>query len=109
CRLPNLRDLGRHPALDFRPLGSREVVAALAGEVTDVADSGSPIVGKIVHIKHASGLVATYAHVGEALVNTGDRVATGQPIARMPEHSGAYLHFELHYRNQIVNPNLLLR
>lgn len=109
CRLPNLRDLGRHPALDFAPLASREVVASLAGEVIDVADSGSPIVRKIVHIEHTSGLVATYAHVGEALVKTGQRVAPGQPIARMPEDSNAYLHFELHYRNQIVNPNLLLR
>jgi murein DD-endopeptidase MepM/ murein hydrolase activator NlpD len=107
CRLPNLRELN-HPALDFAPRATPMVRAALAGEVIEVADSGSPWIRKIVHVRHASGLVATYAHVEQALVPRGDRVAAGQTIARMPTTGNGYLHFELHYHNQIVNPNFFL-
>jgi hypothetical protein len=108
CRLPNLRELN-HPALDFVPGASRRVQAALGGEVIASADSGSPMIRKIVHIRHDSGLVATYAHVDTVLVKRGDRVEMGQPIAHMPPSGDGYLHFELHYRNQIVNPGYFLR
>ena len=63
-----------------------------------VAYSGNELrgYGNLILLKHANGLISAYAFNLENLVNRGDSVEQGQPIAKSGEAQGiAQLHFEI--------------
>ncbi len=92
-------------AYDFEmPIGS-EIVAARGGKVLMARDhfrddQHGIHEANLVAILHDDGTYAKYGHLteGGALVETGDRVKTGQPIARSGNSGlsrGPHLHFSV--------------
>ncbi|MFA5713397.1 MAG: M23 family metallopeptidase [Bacteroidales bacterium] len=63
--------------------------------------------GKFLIIDHGFGYKTKYAHLKSALVAIGDSVERGDIIAHMGNSgrsTGAHLHYEIIYRNRVVNP-----
>ena len=63
--------------------------------------------GKYVKIRHANGLVTTYAHLNTIGVVAGQKVSRGQQIGRVGNtgnSSGPHLHFEVIQNGVRVNP-----
>jgi murein DD-endopeptidase MepM/ murein hydrolase activator NlpD len=87
------------------PAGS-PVLAAEAGEV---AYAGNELkgYGNLILLKHANGFVSAYAHNETLLVKRGDKVARGQPIAKVGA-TGAVadpqLHFEIRRGAKALDP-----
>lgn len=69
-----------HNGTDFSiPVGST-VCTAAAGEVVEVHSQFNRG-GLKIYIDHGNGLMTTYAHLAKNIVNVGDVVERGQPIA----------------------------
>jgi len=98
-----------HKGMDIANSKNTEVVAAGAGVITYSGYNGS--FGKIVIIDHGYGYKSVYAHNNKLLVEVGDRVAKGDPIAKMGstgKSTGSHLHFEVHYKGEVINPKKVL-
>jgi murein DD-endopeptidase MepM/ murein hydrolase activator NlpD len=85
-----------HPGIDFgAPFGST-VVAASAGTVLFAGwNSGY---GYLVVIDHGGGLHTRYGHNSTLLVQVGEKVSAGEPIARSGstgDSTGPHVHFEV--------------
>ncbi|KVV00803.1 peptidoglycan DD-metalloendopeptidase family protein [Burkholderia ubonensis] len=83
----------------------RTVRAAANGRVV-YAGSGVKAYGPLVILKHENGLITAYGHNGKLLVNEGDAVRTGQPVAEMDtDASGrATFEFEVRQNGKVVDP-----
>ncbi|MEV6261509.1 M23 family metallopeptidase [Streptomyces sp. NPDC051784] len=91
----------KHSGQDFAvPIGTK-VEAAHTGRVVKAGPNGGgdgPAYGNAIVIKHANGKYSQYAHLSKIEVNVGDRVKTGDEIARSGNtgnSSGPHLHFEI--------------
>ncbi|MBC7984463.1 MAG: M23 family metallopeptidase [Candidatus Obscuribacterales bacterium] len=94
-----------HKGVDFAAPEGSEVVAVASGVVTWSRDRFG--YGRIVEINHGNGLVTRYAHNQRVLVNVGDTVQKGQPIALIGStgrSTGPHLHFEVLKGGRAVNP-----
>ncbi|AJY09743.1 peptidoglycan DD-metalloendopeptidase family protein [Burkholderia dolosa] len=81
------------------------VRAAANGRVV-YAGSGVKAYGPLVILKHDNGLITAYGHNGKLLVNEGDAVRAGQPVAEMgTDASGrATFEFEVRQNGKVVDP-----
>ncbi|MGH8457496.1 MAG: peptidoglycan DD-metalloendopeptidase family protein [Stenotrophobium sp.] len=91
--------------LDFTGTLGMPVLAAAPGRVVY---SGNALkgYGELIIIKHDETFLSAYAYNRRRLVNEGDVVTTGQPIAELGlgPQSKPLLHFEIRVRGQPVNP-----
>jgi murein DD-endopeptidase MepM/ murein hydrolase activator NlpD len=83
---------------------------------TDVRVTGDGVVlavqqqrgfGRVVKVDHGEGVVTVYAHLDEALVQKGDKVARGDIIAKSGNSgrsSAPHLHYEIRIGGRPVNP-----
>lgn len=94
---------GRNQGLDIAGKSGQQIVAGADGTVAYAADYSS--FGRVVLIRHGSGWLSLYAHVGDVLVKRGQAVKQGQPIAKV---GGEELHFEVRNGKKAVNPVDLL-
>lgn len=101
-----------HRGVDITgPIGT-VIVAADNGVVEMSLDAegmggGLWTYGKFVKIDHGNDFSTLYAHCSELLVNKGDYVVKGQPIAKIGmtgNTSGPHLHFEIQLNNKWINP-----
>jgi murein DD-endopeptidase MepM/ murein hydrolase activator NlpD len=96
---------GYHTGIDIAaPFGSL-IVAADEGTVTEVG--WVHVGGRRVCLQHADALESCYYHSSATLVSVGDRVAQGQPIARIGmtgATTGPHLHWEVKQDGRIVDP-----
>ncbi|MCL6456815.1 MAG: M23 family metallopeptidase [Gorillibacterium sp.] len=88
-----------------------DVLAAKSGKVTAVEQS--PVVGNLVEITHADGLVTVYQSLDEVKVAKDAEVKAGDVIAKagrndMEKDVGVHLHFEVRDGENTVNPTSLL-
>jgi len=63
--------------------------------------------GRLLVVDHGHDFYSLYAHASELLVETGDKVRSGQTIARVGETGsleGPQLYFELRYRGEPQDP-----
>ncbi len=94
-----------HSGIDMAaPQGTR-IVAVHAGTVTTSRYTGG--YGYAVVIDHGDGVETLYAHNSELLVQEGQEVSAGEPIARMGNTGysfGSHLHFEVHVDGVPQNP-----
>lgn len=95
--------------LDIAGDAGQIVIAASAGKVVY---SGSALkgYGELVIIKHDEQFLSAYGYNRRRLVNEGDLVAAGQPIAELgfgPEQKPE-LHFEIRDKGRPVDPLALL-
>jgi murein DD-endopeptidase MepM/ murein hydrolase activator NlpD len=90
-------------------------ISAPKGTAVEAADAGVVAYtgnelrgfGNLILIKHANGWISAYAHCDKMLVRQGEKVARGQPIARVGSTgnvSEPQLHFELRRGHTAVDP-----
>lgn len=89
---------------------SGQQVRAAADGVVVYSGNGLVGYGELIIIKHNEQWLSAYGHNRKRLVNEGQNVKAGQPIAEMGR-SGAtrdMLHFEIRYNGKPVDPLLYL-
>jgi lipoprotein NlpD len=99
----------RHDGIDIDGVLGEEVHAAAAGRVIWAGTERR--YGRMLVIEHGAGLTTLYAHASELLVQTGDEVQEGLPIARVGRSGnarGTHLHFEVRREGVPVDPLPLL-
>lgn len=80
------------------------ISAAESGEVV-YSDDGLAGYGQLIIVKHNKSYLSVYAHNRKRLVNQGEWVSRGAPIATMGRLSGkAVLHFEIRRNGDPENP-----
>ena len=95
----------RHKGLDIQGRKGQHVRAVRAGRV--VSNSRMRGYGKTVIVDHGGGLSSLYAHNSEILVDPGQPVRRGQPIARVGRSGNAstyHCHLEIRRGKVPVNP-----
>jgi len=99
----------RHDGIDISAPEGTAVAAAARGKVIYVGEQSG--YGNLVIIRHEDGLVTLYAHASKILVEEGDTVERGTPIARVGQTgrtTGPHLHFEVRVGTRPRNPLLYL-
>lgn len=100
----------RHDGIDIvAPRGSL-IQAAADGEVI-FSDLGPGGYGRIVILQHQVDVVTIYAHNQTNLVQRGQHVRQGEPIATVGQSgraTGNHLHFEVRYKAVPISPYKLL-
>jgi hypothetical protein len=99
-----------HTGLDFPATPGTRIVAAAGGVV--LSAGSHPQYGLLVELDHGNGLVTRYAHASRMLVQQGDLVKRGQPIAEVGNtgrSTGPHLHFEVLVEGVQQNPARFLQ
>jgi murein DD-endopeptidase MepM/ murein hydrolase activator NlpD len=99
-----------HPGLDFAGAAGTQVLAVADGIVSHAGTDGG--YGRSIEITHGNGYVTRYAHNAKLLVEPGQTVKRGDPIALMGStgrSTGTHLHFEVMRDGQRVNPLSFVR
>ncbi len=91
--------------IDIAGVVGQPVVAAAEGEVV-YSGSGLAGYGKLIIIKHDARFLSAYAYNEKLLVSEGQKVKSGQVIARMGLESvdKPRLHFEIRLDGQPIDP-----
>jgi len=100
---------GWHQGIDITADLGTPVMASAAGVV--VASSFEGRYGRVVRIEHLNGFMSLYAHNNENMVEAGDRVMVGQPIAavgRTGRATASHVHFEIRQAGLAYNPLYML-
>src|SRR5690606_35323316 len=94
-----------HEGLDIKQSAGSEIRAAAAGKV--VFSGWMHGYGRTLVISHGSSYSTVYAHNDSHLVERGQIVRKGQPIAKLGSSgrtSGPHLHFEVRQDGKPINP-----
>ncbi len=104
---PILHRYRAHHGIDYAiPVGT-PIKAAYNGKVIFAGRKGG--YGKTVVIRHTAGYKTLYAHLSSYRVHVGERVKTGEEIARSGNtgrSTGPHLHFGLSLNNRWIDPAL---
>lgn len=96
-----------HKGIDISGSGAYgSTIVASDGGVVSLADWNDGY-GKCVIIDHGDGKKTLYGHCSSLLVQSGEAVAKGQPIARVGstgDSTGPHCHFEVIVNDTKVNP-----
>lgn len=104
-RDPLSRGRAFHGGIDFAGRTGEPVRAVAAGVVIQAGYQRD--YGHVVRIDHGKGRVTLYAHNQRVIVKTGERVKSGQQIARLGStgrSTGPHLHFEMRVHGRRVDP-----
>jgi murein DD-endopeptidase MepM/ murein hydrolase activator NlpD len=99
-----------HQGLDFAGTPGTRVLAVADGIVSHAGVDGG--YGRLIEITHGNGYVTRYAHNAKLLVEAGQTVKRGDPIALMGStgrSTGTHLHFEVLRDGRPVNPMSFVR
>lgn len=102
---PFTGQLSMHEGVDIAARFGSPIHATGDGVVTWSGEKAG--YGLLVEVTHDSSLVTRYAHTSGGLVNVGDRVTKGHPIALVGtsgRSTGPHLHFEVVVNGNQVNP-----
>lgn len=98
-------DSGLNKGIDIRGKLGEPVLAAANGKVLY---SGNRLrgYGKLVILEHNDNFLSAYAHNSALLVEEGDWVKVGQPIAKVgsSDTNTVKLHFEIRFNGKPVDP-----
>jgi murein DD-endopeptidase MepM/ murein hydrolase activator NlpD len=103
------RRLGWHRGIDITAEPGTPVLAAAGGTV--LSSGYETRYGRVVKIEHVHGFVTVYAHNHANLVEPGDRVFLGQPVAavgRTGRATAPHVHFEIRRAGLAYNPLYML-
>lgn len=96
----------RNDGINIAAREGRPVFASAGGEVIYAGDRLRAF-GNLILVRHSSGMVSTYAHLGSLMVQEGDRVQQGEQIATVGQTglvSAPQLHFELRRNSAAIDP-----
>lgn len=94
-----------HAGMDFSANIGTPVYATGNGTVVQAGREG--LYGNCIVVKHGFGYETRYAHLNKINVKTGQKVVRGQTIGEVGttgKSTGPHLHYEVHYKGQIMNP-----
>lgn len=94
-----------HRGLDIAAAAGTAINAAADGTVIFSGEKGT--YGNLVILSHGNGFLTYYAHCSKLLVQVGDTVTQGQPIAAVGStgrSTGPHCHFEVRYQNNPIDP-----
>ena len=99
-----------HNGIDIALKVGDTICSAFNGRVrfSKATDTGY---GTLVIIRHDNGIETYHGHLSKRLVEAGDRVVAGQPIAlggNSGRSTGPHLHFECRYMGQSFDPERLI-
>jgi len=99
-----------HAGVDVAAPRGTEIRAVADGEVvfSGWRRGGT---GRVVEVRHADGLVTSYAHAERTLVRPGQHVVAGEALATVGSSgraSGPHLHFAATRDGQAIDPSGLL-
>jgi murein DD-endopeptidase MepM/ murein hydrolase activator NlpD len=100
----------RHDGIDIVAARGTSIQAAADGEVI-FSGWGPGGYGRIVILQHQAEVVTIYAHNHDNLVQLGQRVRQGEPIATVGQSgraTGNHLHFEVRHKAVPIPPYKLL-
>lgn len=98
-----IRDHRLHRGVDVQVIKEEPVVAAYPGKVI-VSKYNKGGYGHYVLLQHENNLQTLYGHLSERSVKVGDEVFPGDIVGlagNSGKSSGAHLHFEIRYKNDI--------
>ncbi len=98
-----------HAGLDFRGGHGAAIRSAAPGRVSFVGVKSG--YGNVVEVSHGHGLITRYAHLSGFNARVGQKVVSGEQIARMGStgrSTGTHLHFEVRVNGAAVNPRRFL-
>ncbi|OFE11134.1 hypothetical protein PHACT_14890 [Pseudohongiella acticola] len=99
-----------HNGIDFASAAGDDIISVGTGVVTY---SGTrPGYGLMVEIDHGNGYLTRYAHAQDLLVEPGEIVNQGQPIALIGStgrSTGPHVHFEVYKNGRVVDPAAYIR
>jgi len=99
-----------HNGIDFAGKAGSDVLSVAAGVVTWAGREAG--YGNMVEISHGDGFVTRYSHNKENLVEPGELVQKGQPIALLGStgrSTGAHVHYEVYKHGRSVDPSSYVR
>lgn len=94
-----------HEGIDLAAPYGTPVVAPAAGRVMRVTHETG--YGLTLEIDHGNGIETKYAHLSRVVVQDGQKVTRGQPIAAVGNSglsTGPHLHYEVHVNGKVVDP-----
>jgi murein DD-endopeptidase MepM/ murein hydrolase activator NlpD len=103
---PILRKNKMHTGVDIGADKGASIVAANSGTVI-MAHYDKNGYGNMVVIDHGGGITTLYAHASKLLVKVGDKVKSGQTIAKVGStglSTGNHLHFEVRVNGEPKDP-----
>ena len=95
-----------HTGIDLRAAEGAPIRAAAGGVIVDAGRRGG--YGNTVEIDHGNGTTTLYAHASALLVEKGQRVEPGEPVAlvgQTGQATGPHLHFEVRRHDHPVDPS----
>src|SRR5204862_5242659 len=99
-----------HAGVDVAAPRGAAIHAVADGEVVFSGwRHGGP--GRVVEVRHADGLVTTYAHAERTLVRAGQHVVAGEVVATVGSSgraNGPHLHFAAARDGQAIDPSAFL-
>ena len=100
----------QNTGIDFISDQIFDVVSVQDGTVINVKEDN--LLGKVVEIKHESGLISSYQSLSEISVKKGETITQGQIIGKsgtneLDKESGNHLHFEIYKDGTSVNPFII--
>ena len=101
---------GGHPGVDIAVPVHTPVLATARGLV--MAADSDPVYGHYVVVAHGDGLETMYGHNAVLLVERGERIARGQPIAysgNSGRSTAPHLHYEIRRDGRAIDPAPYLR
>lgn len=99
-----------HQGIDFAGRAGSEIIAVASGVVSWSGELAG--YGTMVEVAHGDGLVTRYAHNQKNLVDVGDLVRKGEPVALMGNSgrsTGPHVHFEVFKHGRPVDPSSYVR
>lgn len=103
---PVYKSIRHHNGVDLAAPMNSHVRAVSAGRVIFAGSYAG--FGKLVTIEHDGGAYhSLYGHLNDVLVNTGERVESGDMVGRVGQTgtaTGPHLHFEWRHKGKPIDP-----
>jgi murein DD-endopeptidase MepM/ murein hydrolase activator NlpD len=106
---PVTRDWKQHNGIDFAAPSGANILAVADGQVSFAGDMGG--CGNAVEIEHSGGYLSKYCHALKVLVQKGQSVKAGTPIALVGTtgtSTGNHLHLGIKLNGKYIDPKKVI-
>jgi murein DD-endopeptidase MepM/ murein hydrolase activator NlpD len=98
-----------HNGIDFAAPGGANILAVADGQVSFAGDMGG--CGNAVEINHSGGYLSKYCHASKVLVQKGQSVKAGTPVALVGTtgtSTGNHLHLGIKLNGKYIDPKKVI-
>ena len=108
-RFINNKPRNRHKGMDIAAPKGTIIQSPLLGRV--IFAGNFYYRGNIVDGDHGEGLISSYSHMDEILVQEGETISTGDKIGTVGETgrvTGPHLHWEVYFLGETIDPSIFI-